>query len=87
MYAYLIGCGHSDFLSEMMLLHSVLTTVFIACSKDEQKDNPFAAINALKFYEYSKQKTKQQLPYKHIHIANETTMEDESEEIDNILGK
>ena len=57
------------------------------CSKDEQKDHPFAAINALKFYEYNKQKKKQQLPFKHIHIASEVTIEDESEEIDNILGK
>ncbi|XP_043198959.1 serine/threonine-protein kinase PAK 2-like isoform X1 [Amphibalanus amphitrite] len=52
-------------------------------SKDEQKNNPSAAINALKFYEYNKQKKKE--PYKHIHIANEEAIQDESEEMDNIL--
>ena len=61
--------------------------MFAVSSKDEQKDNPFAAINALKFYEYNKQKKKQHLAFKHIHMASETTIEDESEEIDNILGE
>ena len=58
--------------------------MFFFCSKDEQKQNPDAAINALKLFNYSLKKPAQNVPFK--PFITQDTINEEMEEINHILG-